>query len=64
MCSSDLITRSIIYLMRNFHVTNEKAERVLGYRPTVDWKNAVRRQMAEMAVRQTRPMAMAKPLAE
>ncbi len=56
------ISRSIVYLMRDFHVSNEKAERVLGYRPTVDWKDAVRRQMAEMTSRQKSPMAMAKDL--
>lgn len=56
------ITRSIIYLMRDFQVSNEKAQRVLGYAPTVPWQDAVRRQMAEMKVRQSSPMAMAKPL--
>ncbi|HEY9163142.1 MAG TPA: NAD(P)-dependent oxidoreductase [Magnetovibrio sp.] len=56
------ITRSIVYLLRDFQVSNEKAERVLGYRPKIDWKNALDRQMAEMSVRQTSPMAMAKPL--
>lgn len=56
------ITRSIVYLLRDFQVGNEKAERVLGYHPKIDWKDAVARQMAEMKARQSRPMAMARPL--
>ncbi len=58
-----LVTRSIIHLMEEVGVDNGKAERLLGYRPVHDWREAVRGQMAEMAVRQTRPMAMARPAA-
>lgn len=56
------ITRSIVYLMRDFHVANVKAGRTLGYSPKIDWKDAVRRQMTEMNRRQVSPMEMAKPL--
>ncbi len=53
-----LITRSIIHLIEEVGVDNSKAERLLGYRPVHGWREAVRTQMAEMAVRQTRPMAI------
>ncbi|MBF0251318.1 MAG: NAD(P)-dependent oxidoreductase [Alphaproteobacteria bacterium] len=56
------ITRSIIHLLRDFHVNNEKAYTVLGYVPRTDWRDAVTRQMAEMAERQPRPMGMVRPL--
>lgn len=57
-----LVTRSIIHLMEEVGVDNTKAERLLGYRPEHDWREAVRAQMAEMAVRQTAPMAMVRPV--
>jgi nucleoside-diphosphate-sugar epimerase len=57
-----LITRSIIHLIEEVGVNNTKAERLLGYRPVHGWREAVRTQMAEMAVRQTRPMAMVRPV--
>lgn len=57
-----LVTRSIIHLMEEVGVDNSKTERLLGYRPVHTWREAVRTQMAEMAVRQTRPMAMARPI--
>jgi len=57
-----LVTRSIIHLMEEVGVDNTKAKRLLGYRPVHDWREAVRIQLAEMAVRQTQPMAMARPI--
>lgn len=57
-----LVTRSIIHLMEEVGADNAKAERLLGYRPTHDWRDAVRAQMQEMSVRQIRPMSMAMPL--
>ena len=57
-----LVTRSIIHLMEEVGADNFKAERLLGYRPEHVWREAVRTQMAEMKVRQTRPMQMARPL--
>ncbi len=56
------ITRSIIYLMRDFGVDNGKARIVLGYLPRHDWHDAVRRQFAEMHVREARPMPLARPI--
>lgn len=57
-----LVTRSIIHLMEEVGADNSKAERLLGYRPTHSWREAVRTQMQEMAVRQPRPMPMALPV--
>jgi nucleoside-diphosphate-sugar epimerase len=57
-----LVTRSIIHLMEEVGVDNSKAERLLGYRPAHGWREAVRTQMAEMEQRETRPMAMARPI--
>ncbi|MBI3431019.1 MAG: NAD(P)-dependent oxidoreductase [Hydrogenophilales bacterium] len=58
-----LVTRSIIHLMEEVGVDNDKAARLLGYHPRHDWREALRLQMGEMSVRQTRPMSMARPLA-
>lgn len=57
-----LVTRSIIHLMEEVHVDNDKAARVLGYSPAHGWREAIRAQMQEMQTRQTRPMSMAKPV--
>lgn len=58
-----LVTRSIIHLMEETRADNSKAERLLGYRPTHPWHEAIRAQMQEMAVRQTQAMSMARPIA-
>ena len=58
-----LVTRSIVHLMEETGADNVKAERLLGYRPKHDWREAIRAQMQEMTVRQTRPMRMARPIA-
>lgn len=58
-----LVTRSIIHLMEETGADNRKAERLLGYRPTHPWREAIRAQMQEMAVRQTQAMSMARPIA-
>ena len=57
-----LVTRSIIHLMEEVNANNVKAERLLGYHPAYPWQEAVRLQMQEMQVRQTRPMSMARPV--
>ena len=57
-----LVTRSIVHLMEEVGADNAKAERLLGYRPAHAWREAIRAQMREMALRQTRPMAMARPV--
>ena len=58
-----LVTRSIVHLMEETGADNSKAERLLGYRPAHGWREAIRAQMQEMSLRQTRPMSMARPIA-
>jgi nucleoside-diphosphate-sugar epimerase len=57
-----LITRSIIHLIEEVNANNDKARQLLGYVPRHDWRDAVRLQLSEMAERQTKPMAMARPI--
>lgn len=57
-----LVTRSIIHLMEEVHVDNDKAARMLGYRPVHGWRESIRVQMQEMKRRQIQPMSMAKPV--
>lgn len=57
-----LVTRSVIHLLEETNADNRRAEERLGYRPRVDWRAAIRQQMAEMAIREKRPMAMHKIL--
>lgn len=57
-----LVTRSIIHLLREVDVNNDRAEKLLGYRPVHGWREAIRAQVGEMRVRQTRPMGMARPV--
>lgn len=59
-----LVTRSIVHLLQESAVDNERAERKLGYKPKHHWKEAVDTQLAEMAERQTRAMSMARPTSE
>lgn len=57
-----LVTRSIIHLMEEVAADNGRASSMLGYQPRFHWKDAVRAQMDEMKVRQTRPMKMVRPI--
>ena len=57
-----LVTRSIIHLLEETGATNDRAGSMLGYEPKVHWKDAIRMQMEEMAVRQKKPMKMYKPI--
>ncbi len=57
-----LVTRSVIHLLEEVTADNGRATDRLGYQPRHPWQEAVRQQMAEMAERQRRPMAMARPL--
>ncbi len=58
-----LVTRSIIHLMEEVNADNNKAQRILGYKPTHAWQEAVRTQMQEMHVYQKTLMSMAKSVA-
>jgi nucleoside-diphosphate-sugar epimerase len=53
-----LVTRSIVYMLEDAHLTNADAYRKIGYQPRVQWREAVRAQVEEMAVRQARRMKM------
>jgi len=55
-----LIVRSIVHLLEETGVDNERAKARLGYSPQFDWREAIRLQVAEMQQRQSRPMKMAK----
>lgn len=57
-----LVTRSVIHLLEETNADNARAAEKLGYRPTVNWREAVRTQMEEMWSRGTRPMPMSKAL--
>lgn len=53
-----LVTRSVIHLLEETHADNRRASERLGYRPKVDWRDAIRAQMTEMAHRQAHNMPM------
>ena len=54
-----LVTRSIIHLLEETSADNNKATAVLGYIPTVDWKDSVRAQIQEITRRKDYSMSMA-----
>lgn len=53
-----LVTRSIIHLLEEVNVTNDKARARLGFVPTINWRQAIREQVNEMDSRQLKPMDM------
>jgi len=57
-----LVTTSIIHFLENKHVSNVRAERILGYCPQHSWQQAVRQQVAEMNQRQKKAMPMTSPI--
>lgn len=57
-----LITRSIVHLIEEVNANNKKSTQLLGYRPVHHWRETIREQMAEMTLRETRPMKMARPI--
>ncbi len=54
-----LVTRSIIHLLEETRATNDKASRLLGYKPKIPWQESVQKQIDELHLRQHAPMAMA-----
>jgi nucleoside-diphosphate-sugar epimerase len=62
MPGDPLVTRSVIHLLEEVNADNARAATRLGYRPRVDWRDAVRAQMEEMWGRQSKPMRMSKAL--
>lgn len=57
-----LVTRSIIHLMEEVCVDNERAMKVLGYQPEHSWRDAVDKQINEMHKVQKTAMSMARPI--
>ncbi|MBV2120552.1 MAG: NAD(P)-dependent oxidoreductase [Candidatus Thiodiazotropha sp. (ex Ctena orbiculata)] len=57
-----LVTRSIVHLLEDTNADNERASKLLGYRPKHHWQEAIDIQMAEMAKHQSEAMSMARPL--
>ena len=57
-----LVTRSIVHLLEEVNASNEEARKRLGYQPQVHWKTAIRKQVAEMKLRQKTGMKMFRPL--
>ena len=57
-----LIVRSIIHLLEHTFTDNDKAAALIGYHPQYHWHDAVRRQIAEMDLHQTRAMSMVKAI--
>lgn len=43
------LTRSLVFVGENWHMETAKAKRLLGYEPTVTWRDAMREQVAERA---------------
>ncbi len=54
-----LITRSIIHLLEETHVNNDRARKTLDYQPTVHWKDSVQEQIEEIHQYQKKAMSMA-----
>ncbi|ODB87573.1 hypothetical protein A3193_01260 [Candidatus Thiodiazotropha endoloripes] len=57
-----LVTRSIIHLLQETSADNERASKLLGYKPRHHWREAIDIQMAEMGKHQGKAMSMARPL--
>ena len=57
-----LITRSIVHLLKNTGTDNQKAAELLGYTPTIHWRDAVGKQIREIEKRQKKPMKMVKDI--
>jgi nucleoside-diphosphate-sugar epimerase len=54
-----LITRSIIHLIEKTNVNNDKALNKLNYKPQVNWKDSVLKQIEEIHKHQKKAMSMA-----
>ena len=56
------ITRSVVLLLEETAVSNERATRLLGYAPQVHWQDAIRTQLAEMQRDRVTGLRMARPI--
>ena len=57
-----LISRSIIHLLEEVSVDNERATTMIGYQPKHNWRDAVDIQIYEMNKNQKTAMSMSKPI--
>jgi len=57
-----LVTRSIIHLLEDVNVNNQRAIEMLGYQPEHSWQDAVSKQISEMNNLQKSAMRMARPI--
>ncbi len=55
-----LIVPSIVLLLEETNANNDKAEKLLGYRPRVDWRESIEIQIAQMKSEQKTNMRMNK----
>ena len=55
-----LIVPAIVLLLEETNVSNQSANKVLGYEPTIHWKESIDIQISEMNTRQTSNMKMNK----
>lgn len=57
-----LVTRSVVHLLEETDADNQLAEKLIGFQPKINWRDAIKIQMAEMNTLQAKPMKMAKAL--
>lgn len=57
-----LVTRSIVHLLEEVNVNNDKATTLLNYHPSFDWRKAIELQVQEMQNAPKRFVNMAKPI--
>lgn len=57
-----LVSRSIVHLLEPLFVDNDRATKLLHYRPSYDWREAISKQIHEMERLQNTPMKMARPI--
>jgi len=57
-----LVNRSIIHILEDVSVDNNRAIKILDYHPRKHWKDAVSKQIQEMIKYQKKPMRMARPI--
>ena len=57
-----LISRSIVHMLEETAVDNNRATRMIGYHPNYNWRDAVSKQIHEMDKLQKTAMSMARPI--
>lgn len=55
-----LLVPAVVLLLEETNSNNDKAKKLLGYKPEVDWRESIDIQIAEMGIRQTKNMRMNK----